>query len=324
MESEAPHKLRLGIFVIIGLLIFLVTIYLIGSKQSMFGNTSHIKAIFKDANGLALGNNVRYAGINAGSVKKIEMINDTTINVTMLIEDAIFKNIKKNSVATISSDGLVGNMIVSIVPGIKNANNVVDNDIIATKNKMSVDAMLATLNKTNLNAALLSVDLLKISKEMLGGKGAIGTLISDTVIAKDLKGTMKNLNSTTKVAAATAENLNKLIVSLNNNNNVVGVLKDSAVANKIKKIVNNFDTSSANLNKTILNLKEGKGALNYLSNDPKLVQKIDSTVFHLNQASIKLNEDLEALKSNWFFRSGIKKMEKKKAEAKELLQSKKF
>ena len=177
--------------------------------------------------------------------------------------------------------------------------------------------MLATLNKTNLNAALLSVDLLKISKEMLRGKGAIGTLISDTIIANDLKGTMKNLNSTTKGAAATADNLNKLIVSLNNNNNVIGVLKDSAVANKIKKIITNFDKSSNNLNKTILNLKDGKGALNYLSNDPKLVQKIDSTMFHVNQATIKLNEDLEALKSNWFFRSGIKKMEKKKADAKE-------
>ena len=317
MESEAPKKIRLGLFVIIGLLIFLVAIYLIGSKQSMFGNTSHLKAVFKDANGLTLGNNVRYAGINAGTVKKIEMINDTTINVTMLIEKDIFKNIKNNAIATISSDGLVGNMIVSIVPGKENSKNVVDNDIIVTKNKMSVDAMLATLNKTNLNAALLSVDLLKISKEMLRGKGAIGTLISDTIIANDLKGTMKNLNSTTKGAAATAENLNKLVVSLNNNNNVVGVLKDSAVANKIKKIVANFDKSSTNLNKTILNLKEGKGALNYLSNDPKLVQKIDSTMFHVNQASVKLNENLEALKSNWFFRSGIKKMEKKKAEARE-------
>ena len=317
MESESPHKLRLGLFVVFGLLIFLITIYLIGSEQSMFGNTSNLKAIFKDANGLKLGNNVRYSGIDAGTVKKIEMINDTTISVTMLIEDKIFKNIKKNALATINSDGLVGNMIVNIVPSNKNSKNIVDNDIIGTKNKMSVDAMLGTLNKTNVNAALLSVDLLKISKEMLHGKGAIGTLISDTIIANDLKGTMKNLKSTTKSAAATADNLNYLIVSLNNKNNVLGVLKDSTVANKIKNIVSNFDASSNNLNKTILNLKEGKGALNYLSNDPKLVQKIDSTMFNINQASIKLNEDLEALKSNWFFRSGIKKMEKKKAEAKQ-------
>lgn len=322
MESEVSQKIRLGLFVIIGLLIFLVTIYLIGSEQSMFGNTSNIKAIFKDANGLQLGNNVRYAGINAGTVKEIEMINDTTINVTMRIDEEIFKNIKKNAVATISSDGLVGNMIVSIVPGNKNAASLADNGIIATKNKISVDAMLATLNKTNLNAALLSVDLLKISKEILRGKGAIGTMISDTVIANDLKGTMKNLNKTTKGAAATAENLNKLVVALNNDNNVVGVLKDSMMGNKIKKIVSNFDATSSNLNKTILNLKDGKGALNYLSNDPSLVKKIDSTMLNVNQASVKLNENLEALKSNWFFRGGIKKMEKKKLEAKQGIISK--
>lgn len=322
MESAVSQKIRLGLFVIIGLLIFLVTIYLIGSEQSMFGNTSNIKAIFKDANGLQLGNNVRYAGINAGTVKEIEMINDTTINVTMRIDEEIFKNIKKNAVATISSDGLVGNMIVSIVPGSKSAASLTDNGIIATKNKMSVDAMLATLNKTNLNAALLSVDLLKISKEILRGKGAIGTMISDTVIANDLKGTMKNLNITTKGAAATAANLNKLVVALNNDNNVVGVLKDSAMGTKIKKIVSNFDATSSNLNKTVLNLKDGKGALNYLSNDPSLVKKIDSTMLHVNQASIKLNENLEALKSNWFFRGGIKKMEKKKLEAKQAVSGK--
>ena len=97
----------------------------------------------------------------------------------------------------------------------------------------------------------------------------------------------------------------------------MGVADGIALANKIKKIVSNFDASATNLNKTIANLKDGKGAINYLSNDQGLVKKIDSTMFHVNQASIKLNDNLEALKSNWFFRGGIKKLQKKRADAKE-------
>ncbi len=317
MENESPQKVRLGLFVFIGLLIFLVAIYFIGSKQNLFGSTSHIRAYFSDANGLQLGNNVRYAGINAGTVKEIEMINDSTIGITMQIEEKIFEKIKKDAVATITSDGLVGNMIVNIVPGNLNVGRVAENGVIASKNKMSIDAMLATLNKTNKNAAVLSLDLLKISKAILKGNGVIGTLISDTIIANDLKGTMQNLNTTTKGAAETATQLKKLVTALNDNNTVVGVLKDSAVANKLKKIVANFDASSKNLNKTILNLKEGKGALNYLSNDPKLVQKIDSTMLNVNEASYNLNQNLEALKHNWFFRGGFKKMEKEKEKAKQ-------
>jgi phospholipid/cholesterol/gamma-HCH transport system substrate-binding protein len=70
-----------------------------------------------------------------------------------------------------------------------------------------------------------------------------------------------------------------------------------------------------NLNETITNIKEGKGALNYLSNDPKLVKQIDSTMTNLNQASLKLNEDLEAMKHSFLLRGYFKKLEKEKARA---------
>lgn len=313
MKSENQHKIRLGLFVTIGLLIFLVSIYLIGSKKSLFGNTSHIVAIFKDANGLQLGNNVRYSGVNAGTVKQIQMLNDTTIRITMLIDNDIFKNIKKNAIATISSDGLVGNMIVSISPGDSLAENVSDNGIILSKDKISTDAMLNTLSKTNINAELLSVELLKISNEILHGKGAVGALINDEEITNNLKETLKNLNTTSVGIVQTADHLKILVASLDNKNNLVGVLKDTVVAFKIKDIIANLDSTSTNINNTILNLKNGKGAINYLSNDSNLVIKIDSTVYQLNQASIKLNENLEALKYNWFFKIGFKKIAKEKA-----------
>ena len=110
MEKSNSQKIQLGIFVIIGTLVFLAAIYFVGNKQNMFGNTSNLKAVFANVNGLQPGNNVRYAGIDIGTVIEIEMINDTTININMLIDNKIMHHIQKNAVATISSDGLVGNM----------------------------------------------------------------------------------------------------------------------------------------------------------------------------------------------------------------------
>ena len=95
-------------------------------------------------------------------------------------------------------------------------------------------------------------------------------------------------------------------------------------------MITNLDRSAietnkmvSNLNATILNIKEGKGAINYLSNDPKLVQKIDSTMTNINAASSKLNEDLEAMKHSFLLRGYFKKQEKEKAKAAKAAETKK-
>lgn len=319
MEKTTSQKMRLGLFVIIGLLLFILAIYLIGDKQKMFGKTYHLEAVFNNVNGLQLGNNVRYSGINVGTVRRIEMVNDSAIRVDMLIDKAIFPHIRKDAVATIGSDGLVGNMIVNIIPGKGTQASVEPGDEIQSLSRIRSEDMLSTLSETNKNAALLTSDLLKITKEIIQGKGTVGLLIKDSVLAKDLKQTVHYLKISGKETSESITKLNRLISSLENKDNVIGVLKDTAVANHIKTIVRNLDKSSneinkvvTNLNSTILNIKEGKGAINYLSNDPKLVQKIDSTMTNVNDASSRLNENLEALKHNFFFRGYFKKQEKAK------------
>jgi phospholipid/cholesterol/gamma-HCH transport system substrate-binding protein len=322
MEKTASQKIRLGVFVIIGLLIFILAVYFIGDKQKMFGKTNHLEAVFNNVNGLQLGNSVRYSGISVGTVRGIQMVNDTTIRVDMIIDKAIFPYIKKNAVATISSDGLVGNMIISIIPGKGSKPSVRPGDEIRSYNRIRTEDLLSTLSVTNKNAATLTANLLKITDEIIKGKGTLGSLLNDTIISRDLGETMHYLKLTSKGASETVTRLNKFIVSLDNKDNVLGVIKDSAVANKIKNMVTNLDQSTIeinkvipNLNSTILNIKDGKGTINYLSNDPKLVQKIDSTMTNINEASAKLNENLEALKHNFLFRGYFKKQEKEKAKA---------
>lgn len=323
MEKTDTQKIRLGLFIIIGSILFFAAIYFIGNKQNLFDRTSNLKAVFTNINGLQVGNNVRYSGINIGTVEAIEMMNDTTINVSMSIEDKMLIHIKKDAIATIGSDGLVGNMIVNIIPGKGKLKSVVAGDVLQSYNKASTDDMLKTLDVTNKNAALLTADLLKITNEINQGKGTVGVLLKDSLMSKDLKETIYNLKKTTQGTTESVANLNKIILSLNQEDNVIGLLKDKGIALKMKNIIINLEKSSTeidkvvtNLNATVVNIKDGKGVLNYLSNDENLVKKIDSTMTNLNDASIKLNENLEALKHNFLLRGYFKKLEKQKSQKK--------
>jgi len=319
MENTIGQKIQLGLFVIIGLLLFVLAVYFIGAKQKMFGKTNHLISVFNNVNGLQLGNNVRYSGVNVGTVRSIEMINDTIIKVDMIIEKRIFNYINKNAIAIIGSDGLVGNRIINILPSKGSSLPVMDGDEIKSINKVSTDDMLNTLDITNKNAALITADLLKITQQINHGKGPLGVLIKDSIVAQEIKTFIYNLKITSIETKQLMNKVNQILNELNHQNNLIGVLRDTLTSHKIKKILINIDQTSSNLNtitqnidKTILNIKDGEGAINYLSNNPKLVQKIDSTFLNINSATLLLNEDLKALQHNFLLKGYFKRQEKKR------------
>ena len=139
MRKTTSEKLKLGILVSIGLLVFIAAIYFIGQRQNIFAKTFSVSTNFNNVNGLIKGNNVRYSGINVGTVKTISMINDSTINVTMVIEEKMIHHIKKDAIATIGTDGLVGNMIVNIIPGNGKEGGILPGDIIKSYTKIGTD-----------------------------------------------------------------------------------------------------------------------------------------------------------------------------------------
>src|SRR5689334_16743437 len=101
MKNEKSKKIRLGLFVTIGLALFITGVYFIDQRQKLFSNTFHVRGIFKDINGLQTRNNVRFSGINVGIVEAIHQITDSTVEVDMQIEEHTRKFIKKNATATI-------------------------------------------------------------------------------------------------------------------------------------------------------------------------------------------------------------------------------
>ncbi|GFZ76192.1 hypothetical protein GCM10011531_01280 [Aquaticitalea lipolytica] len=325
MKKSGNEKFKLGVLVIIGLIIFVVAIFLIGNRQNMFAKTFTISANFNNVNGLLKGNNVRFSGINVGTVRDITMINDSTINVVMVIDEKMVLHIKKDAIATIGTDGLVGNMIVNIIPGNGISGPIQPNDVIKSYTKIGTSEMLNTLNVTNENAALLTAELLNIVNSINKGEGTLGLLISDSITSNNLKQTINNLKLTSIEANKTMREVNTIVGAINFNESVAGVLlSDTIEANKVKHIITNLDDSSediktviGNLNETLLNLKEGEGAINYLSNNDELVKNLDEVIKNINEGTKKFNENMEALKHNFLTRGYFKKLEREERKAKE-------
>ena len=322
MKKTYNQKLYLGLLVIIGLIVFVVAIYLIGNRQNMFEKTFTISANFNNVNGLMHGNNVRYSGINIGTVKTISMINDSTINVTMTIEEKMVEHIKKDAIATIGTDGLVGNMIVNIIPGKGNSDMISSGDVIKSYTKIGTNEMLNTLNVTNENAALLTAKLLNIADAMADSKGTFGMLINDTVVSHNLKQTVNQLRIMSIEANKSMKSLNSIINTINFNESVAGILlNDSIEAQKVRVLLTNLEASSEgikmvinNINETITDYKNGKGAVDYLFKDEDFVRNLEQSIKNINEGTDKFNQNMEALKHNFLTKRYFKKLERQEKE----------
>ena len=193
MKKNVNKKIGLGIFVFVGMIFFTAGIYYIGKKQQLFNETFRISGIFKDVRGLQVGNNVQFSGINVGIVEEISILTDTTVKVDLLINEDTRKFIHKNASAIISSDGLMGNKILSIVPGTAGEKVIEDNDFIKTSLPVNIDEILVKLKVTGDNAAKITGDMAVIMDNIRSGKGTIGKLFMDSTFAVNLDKTVVNL-----------------------------------------------------------------------------------------------------------------------------------
>lgn len=326
MKITNAQKIKLGLFVIVSSILLISALYFIGRKQNLFGDTFYVSAVFGNVSGLKIGNNVRYSGINVGTVKKIIMINDTTICVNMAVESKILEHMRTNAKAVIGSDGLVGSMVVNIFPGSRDAPLLKPGDTLVSIKKISTNDMISTLSVTNENAAALSSELLKITSSLNEGQGTLGRLLNDEEMGSDLKETVKNLKKVSGDATSVVNDLKGVISDIEFEESLLYVLvNDSVAADQFRSILvhleeasREINTVAENLNEVISEVKEGDGAFNHIMSDTTLVNDIDETVRNVKKGSVLLNENLEAMRHNILFRGYFKKQEKKaRKEAKE-------
>ncbi len=241
MKNEAGFKLKVGMFVIIGLLLFVITIYYVGKQKNLFVSTITLKTIFRKVNGLTVGNNVRFAGINIGTVNEIELLNDTSVAVTLVIKKKVQQFIKSDGFVGIGSDGLMGDKVLTIYPGTTQGKMVTDQSFIESKNSIDVEDVMSRVKKSVDNVEIITYQLALFSYKMNNGNGALHKLISDEQFSTSLKNTMLNLQTSSNEFA-------KFTYNMNNGNGT------------LPKLMND-DKFGKTLDSTMLNLQKGTKGL---------------------------------------------------------------
>ena len=199
METHTTKfKVRLGLFITGGLLIFVVAVFIIGRQKNLFTPVYKLTTTFYNVSGLQVGNSIRFSGINVGTVDNIKIINDTTVQVDMLIQKNVQKFIKSDCQAAIGSAGLIGDRILVITQGSSYAVPAKNGQQILSKEPVEPDAIMASLQITADNAAVVSYQLAQIMTKVNSGSGTLGRFIQDSTIAENINQTIMNLKKSSK------------------------------------------------------------------------------------------------------------------------------
>jgi phospholipid/cholesterol/gamma-HCH transport system substrate-binding protein len=319
MAAQDSRNLRLGIFVIVGTTLLITALYIIGSKQNLFGSTFKISAQFNDVNGLMKGNNVRFAGINVGTVESVNIITDTSVNVIMIIENNAQQYIKKNALASVGTDGLMGNKLVNINSVNAESPIIEENDVLQSLKPVEMDQMVRTLDVTNENIKVISTNLRNIT-DKINSKNSLWNLLMDTVVAENIKTAVVNIKLMSNQGLYITGDLKGITDGIKKGKGTIGALvTDTIISSSIKQTVVKLQRISdsaaiitGDISHIVRKLNQGKGSAGILLNDTNLIYNLNKGVKSIDKGAITLNEDLEALKHTWPLKKYFKKQSKKK------------
>jgi phospholipid/cholesterol/gamma-HCH transport system substrate-binding protein len=199
MKSHTPRfKLRLGLFIVFGLAILLIAIFVIGKQKNLFNPVFSLTTEFYNVSGLEVGSNVRFSGISVGTVDDISIINDSTVSVTMLIKKSVNPFIKSDCKVTIGSEGIIGDRMLIISQGTSNAPLAKEGQKLASVEPIELDAIMASLQLTALNATIISEQLAEIMIKVNSGSGTLGRLIQDSTLSLNIRQTIENLKQSSE------------------------------------------------------------------------------------------------------------------------------
>lgn len=198
METHSSKfKARLGLFIAIAATLFMIGIFYIGRQKHLFNPVFTINSTFKNISGLQIGNNVRFSGINVGTVDNIQIINDSTVKVIVIIDKDIQQFIKKDCFLKIGSDGIIGDKTIIITQG-SNKTPVEEGQYLPSIEPVETDAILNSLKVTGENAEVISKQLADILYKINNGNGTLARLIHDSTVAENIDQTIINLKKSTQ------------------------------------------------------------------------------------------------------------------------------
>jgi phospholipid/cholesterol/gamma-HCH transport system substrate-binding protein len=296
--AKKTSTVKLGIFIFLGITILVVAIFMLGGKEQLFSSTFNVKAYFKTVQGLKSGATVRLSGIDVGTVKDVQIVNDTTgrVQVTMSIKEDVGRFIRTDTRATIETEGLVGNKVVVLEIGSSSAERVRDGGTIRTKEPMSISAVIEETQGVMEYTKRMTKDLSEIVARVNRGEGSIGKLLVDDELYTDATNLTKQADKSLQSITGEFDKVTELFDNLGQG---------------VKSVVTNVDSTIADLDSILTGVKEGRGILGEMlvngspfdSTLRATMKNVEKTTADARLAASRLAENMEALKHNWLFKS---------------------
>lgn len=320
---EVRQNIKLGAFVAGGVVLFLITIFFIGSQNSIFNKTFTISAVFKNIEGLKEGDNVWLSGVKIGIVKNVRIIKEGKVLVSLSLKEKQNEFIRKDATAYIGSDGLVGNKIVVIRTG--SASEIIqDHDTINSFSPPDTQELIAIAKDVGENARSITVDLKGIAAKISQGQGIVGELLNEGPLATDFRQAVHNLKTTGENTTKASAELTSLVREMKDGDGLLPtLLSDTSYTTtfkgalvNVKKVSQNASSVAANLEKLTAQINNKNNAIGVLLADTAFAKKLQITMGNAESASAKLDDNMEAMQHNFLLRGFFKKKKKAAAAAK--------
>lgn len=329
-NQELKRSLKLGAFVAGGIVIFLSALFYLGREGNLFNKTFTVSAIFKNVEGLKEGDNVWLSGVKIGIVKTVQIVSEGKVIVSLSLKDKQNEFIKSDATAFVGSDGFVGNKIVVIRPGME-PTIIQDNDTINALSPTDTQELFNIAKEVGVNARSISDDLKLISSRLNKGEGIFGELLRDGPISNELRDGITSLKLAGENTNQVTGEAKKLMAEINHGDGLVAkLITDTTYAGTFENTLQNLSTTGANTKKMSDDLKEIIGRINtndnavgVLLSDTAFAQKLKLTLDNTESATLKLDQNMEAMKHNFLFRGYFRKQQKQQKKEQELTASKK-
>jgi len=317
MAKRTLNNVKLGIFVLSGLALIIVALYLLSRNQSLFNPRFEVYAHFENVNGLVSGNNVRLNGIVVGTVGSIRLMNDTLVEVQLEINNDMLGVIRKNARASIGTDGLIGNRVVDLLPDKSPSEPVESGDRIASRKQVDTDEMLRTLSETNKSVLSLSLEVGKTIKS-INESPQLNTLLNDVSLSADLKTALLNLRRASTDAVHMMHSMNKGVDDALRGKGTLGTLiNDTTLALELQQAVHQIQvlelqagTAVSGVDSFIQavhhDLQSGRGPANMLLRDTLSAEAMRRSLLTMERSTMLLEENLVAMRSSFPFKKYFK------------------
>ncbi|QKG55251.1 MCE family protein [Hymenobacter sp. BRD128] len=319
MPQNSPgNTVRLGLFMVLGVGFLLAMLYLMGRQQSLFGRSLVVQADFRNVAGLLTGNSVRLGGIAVGNVKEIKLLNDSTVRVAMSLNKDAQAFVRQNAVASVGTDGLVGNTIINLTAQAAPAPPVEPGDVLRTKAPLGLDAMLGTLDISNKNLVVITQRLRQMATKL--DTSAIWQLLSDKQLPANVRQSLGHVAAASTQLQRAAADAALLTQGVRQGRGPLGYLftnkqLPAQLGHAGRQLARTTDTLAATVAGLRQQVLAGQGPAHTLLADTAAARQVRQSLHNVEQSTASFSQSMTALQHNFLLRGYFKKQARKKMQA---------